>query len=296
MKIALVSCLELPEPDFDEAPLLDALRDAGHQARSAAWDDPSVSWSSFDACVLRATWNYHTRPEAFLAWCDQAAQETRLLNGADAIRWNAHKSYLRHFEDRRIPIVPTLWGGRDTEPGDDPVAEASRRGWTKLVIKPAVSAGSRDTRVFEIHPDSPNKDAVSFARGLRCREDIMVQRFMDSVSAGGESSLVFIDGELSHAIQKFPRFSGQDEHVEAKPGVAADERRFAEAVLTACPFDCLYARVDIMRDNEGGIVLSELELIEPSLFFPHAPGSAGRMAAAIGSRLARGAVRDRPGP
>lgn len=287
MKIALVNCLTLPEPDRDENPLLDALRTVGHEAVSAAWDDPSVDWSAFDAGVIRATWNYHTQLAEFLVWLDRAAGQTRLLNGADAVRWNTHKRYLRHFEDRRIPIVPTIWGQRDPEPSDDPIAEAVRRGWTKLVVKPSVSAGSRDTRVFEVSSDASNEDAISFARDLQSREDIMVQRFMDSVSAGGESSLIYIGGELSHAIQKFPRFAGQDEHVETKDKVGDDEHRFAQAVLEACPFECLYARVDIMQGNDGGIVLSELELIEPSLFFPHAPGSAERMAAAIERTLAQ---------
>lgn len=286
MKIALVNCLDLPEPDFDEAPLLDALRAAGHDAASAAWDDPSVDWPTFDAAVIRATWNYHTQLPGFLAWLDRTAEQTCVLNRADAVRWNTHKRYLCHFEDRRIPIVPTIWADRDAGPAEDPIAEAVRRGWSKVVVKPSVSAGSRDTRVFEIDAEGSNDDAVSFARDLRSREDIMVQRFMDSVSAGGESSLIFIGGELSHAIQKFPRFAGEDERVETKHDIGGDERRFADAVLDACPFDCLYARVDIMRDSDGGIVLSELELIEPSLFFPHAPGSAGRMADAIKRALA----------
>lgn len=114
----------------------------------------------------------------------------------------------------------------------------------------------------------------------------MVQQYMTAVESGAEVSLVIIAGRLSHAIVKHPRFAGQSERVEAKASIPEDERRFAEAVLEACPFDTLYARVDIMRNQHGGIVLSELELIEPSLFFPHAPGSAERMSRAIEAKLA----------
>jgi len=290
MKIALINCVTLPEPDPDERPLLDALLQAGHEARSAAWDDQGVDWSGFDAGVFRATWDYHTRPEAFQAWLDVTAGKTRLLNGADAVRWNSHKRYLTHFEDRRLPIVPTLWRARDADPSaestDDPIADAVARGWTKLVVKPSVSAGSRDTRVFDVGADASNEDAISFARALRRREDIMVQRYMTSVASGGETALVTIGGVLSHAIRKYPRFAGQDERVELCAEIGEAERRFAGAVLDACPFDTLYARVDIMRDDDGGIMLSELELIEPSLFFWLAPGSARRMVNAIESRLA----------
>lgn len=286
MRIALVNCAVLPEPDIDEAPLLRALRDAGHDAQPLAWDDPAAEPGAFDACVLRATWNYHTQPEAFLAWVDHAATQTRLLNPAPTVRWNSHKRYLRHFEDRRIPIVPTIWATSSERA--DPIAQALARGWSKAVVKPCTSAGSRDTRVFDLN--SQAAEARAFAADLRVREDAMVQRFLPSVADGGESALVCIAGQLSHAIRKYPRFADQDERVEAQPEITDAERRFAQTVLDACPHDHLYARVDIMRTDDGGIVLSELELIEPSLYFDLAPGSAERMARAIAD--AAGPVTD----
>ncbi|MEM9372355.1 MAG: hypothetical protein AAGA55_01810 [Planctomycetota bacterium] len=285
MHVALVNCLDLPEPDLDEAPLLGALRAAGHDAQAAAWDDPRVDWSTFDVAVIRATWNYHTQPGLFLAWCDEASCQTRLLNGPDVVRWNAHKRYLSHFEARRIPIVPTIWADHAANPADDPIGAALARGWPKLVVKPSVSAGSRDTRVFGLEHESSCDDAREFVSAIRAREDVMVQRYMASVERGGESAIVTISGVCSHSIRKSPRFAGQDESVSANGAVDPVEQRFAVAVLEACPFETLYARVDVMRDDAGGIVLSELELIEPSLFFPHAPGSAERMAAAIGTAL-----------
>lgn len=283
MNIALVNCAELPEPDPDEQPLLEALRSAGHHAESAAWDDPDIQWASFDAAVLRATWNYHTQPAEFLEWCDRTSRQTRLLNAPDVIRWNSHKTYLTHFEERRIPIVPTLWGAKDASPSDDPIADAVARGWTKLVVKPSVSAGSRDTKVFDVAPNGSCDDATAFAGSLRAKEDIMVQRYMSSVATVGETSIITIAGEISHAIQKYPRFAGQDERVEPKHESAEEDKRFALAVLDACPFKTLFARVDIMRDDTGGIMLSELELIEPSLYFSGKPGSADRMVRAIES-------------
>jgi O-ureido-D-serine cyclo-ligase len=52
------------------------------------------------------------------------------------------------------------------------------------------------------------------------------------------------------------------------------------------PFETpLYARVDLIRDEGGEPVVLELEMIEPSLFFPFAGGSAQRFAAAIVRRV-----------
>jgi hypothetical protein len=51
--------------------------------------------------------------------------------------------------------------------------------------------------------------------------------------------------------------------------------------LQAAPFDTpLYARVDLILNEQGEPVVLELELIEPSLFFPFAAGSVERFAAA----------------
>jgi len=67
MHVALASCADLPEPDLDEAPLLEALRATGLTAEVLAWDDPAADFSAARLTVLRATWNYPLRPRAFRA-------------------------------------------------------------------------------------------------------------------------------------------------------------------------------------------------------------------------------------
>ena len=39
----------------------------------------------------------------------------------------------------------------------------------------------------------------------------------------------------------------------------------------AAPAEVAYARVDMVRDNDGRLAIIELELIEPSLWLQHAP-------------------------
>lgn len=280
MNIALVNTVNLPEPDPDEAPLLAALRAAGHTARSIAWDDPAptpeTDPAAFDACVIRATWNYHRALAPFTDWLRATAPRTRLINPLDTVLWNIHKRYLRDFESRRIPIVPTRWADRGST--TDLARTAADQGWSRVVIKPAVSAGSRDTRCFDLA--SQADDAQQFLDRSAAREDTMIQRYMPSVETGGEVAVICIGGRISHAIEKRPRFAGEQEGIAARP---LDEplRRFTQAVLDACPLPSVYARVDVMLNDHGGIVLSELELIEPSLYFGHGPGSAERMVGAI---------------
>ena len=51
--------------------------------------------------------------------------------------------------------------------------------------------------------------------------------------------------------------------------------------LEAIGVPLLYARVDLARSDAGDPILSELELIEPSLFMYTAPDACARMVAAI---------------
>ena len=94
MRVALVTCLELPRPDHDLPILERAFASAGCHASVVAWEDPSVDWAGFDAAVLRSTWNYVAHYRDFSAWLDRAAAATRLVNPLPAVRWNLHKRYL----------------------------------------------------------------------------------------------------------------------------------------------------------------------------------------------------------
>ena len=63
------------------------------------------------------------------------------------------------------------------------------------------------------------------------------------------------------------------------------EIKFAENTVKACIELPIYARVDIFTDNENLIALSELELIEPELWFRYFPQAAKILAGAIKDKL-----------
>ena len=97
---------------------------------------------------------------------------------------------------------------------------------------------------------------------------------------------MWIDGELSHAIRKSPRFSGDGEtRRPARSPIADDERAVATAALAPVADRILYGRVDLARDADGPPMVMELELVEPSLFFARGAGSADRYVAGLLRRL-----------
>jgi len=257
MRIGLVTCAVLPEPDHDQELMLAAFRDAGVDVAMAPWDVPG-STDGFDLLIIRSTWNYYLDPVGFVAWLDGLT--CPVLNPADMVKWNLDKSYLLRFESLGIPIVPSRIVPRGTVP-TEPLWEDQKR-----VIKPCVSAGSWKTRVFEPGTGS------EFLAELSAERDVIVQPFLTSVDTEGEHSLIWIDGEVRHTIRKSPRFDDQDECVSDCIPAPTEHLAFAQRVMEHVE-GALYARIDIIRDNSEQLVLSELELIEPSLFFKQSPSS-----------------------
>jgi hypothetical protein len=277
--VALASCRVLPEHDPDEAPLLGALRAAGLRAEVLGWDDPAADFSSARLTLLRATWNYTERPEQFAGWLTQTAAASALWNPLPVVRWNMHKGYLLDLARAGVPVTPTHLVPRGSAERLADVAAA--RGWSEVVVKPAISAGSRRT----LRVGAATDQGEAHLRALAGREDALVQPYLPAVEGYGERALVFIDGELTHAVRKGPRFAGQAESITGPFEVSADEAVLARAVLAAAPAPVLYARVDVAPGPDGRPILMELELIEPSLFFARGPRALERLVKAVGKRL-----------
>ncbi|MCA9312012.1 MAG: hypothetical protein KDA21_12445, partial [Phycisphaerales bacterium] len=136
------------------------------------------------------------------------------------------------------------------------------------------------TRRFEAHE---RREAERFLEEILERRAALVQRCMPGFEAPGERSLVWIDGAWTHAILKRPRFAGEDEQVHAHGAPTARERAVASSALAGLEPHITYARVDLVPDDTGAdeVVISEVELIEPSLFFDHCPTALERYVDAL---------------
>ncbi|MFD0272294.1 RimK family alpha-L-glutamate ligase [Kitasatospora sp. NPDC127111] len=282
-RIAVVTSLAGAELDSDLPLLVDALRADGLAADPVAWDADVPGWERFDLAVIRSTWDYAERLGEFLAWADATARATRLRNPAPVVRWNADKRYLLELAGRGVPVVPT----RIVDPGT-PYGESDFDDADGVVVKPAVSAGARDTARYE-----PGRaaDAARHARMLLDQgRTVMVQPYLPLVEEG-ERALVFIGGAFSHAIRKGPVLTEPgviDNCRMPHPDVASyrpteAELRTARAALAAAPSspELLFARVDLALDQAREPAVMELELIEPNLFLGHSPEGLQRLVAAV---------------
>lgn len=299
MRLALVTAVPAMALDEDLPPLIAACQAAGIETTIAAWDDPTVSWQRFDAALLRSTWDYVERLPEFLHWCDTVESHTRLLNPAHVVRTNTDKHYLAALHGLGIATVPSQF----VEPGEEslPAVKALLAGHpeaAEFVVKPAVGAGSRDAQRY----GREQTDAASthVQRLLAAGRSVLLQPYLASVDDAGETALLYFGGVYSHAIRKGPllrRGEGPTSHLFAPEAITArepgaDERALADRIIAVLPGlfglekPLVYARIDLIRSDDGSPRLLELELTEPSLFFAHAAGSDERLARVLNRQLA----------
>lgn len=283
VKIAFVTCSAMPDGDEDDRAPAAVVGATVH-----AWDDPTVDWSAFDRVVLRSPWDYTQRVHEFVAWARGVGPE-RLRNTPELIAFNVDKRYLAELP---VPTVPTTFVG----PGDPhPTIDG------EVVVKPNVSGGSRDTGRFSAASAEAAHALIEHITASG--RTALVQPYLARVDDRGERALVYFDGVFSHALRK-GAILRPDEVAPLHPGSALGvaaamfeatlvgpaeaepaELAVAEELLSwiADRFDGppLYARVDLVEGVDGAPVLMELEVVEPSLYLLHAPGSVERFSAAI---------------
>jgi glutathione synthase/RimK-type ligase-like ATP-grasp enzyme len=280
--IVLATCAAWPELTQSDRCLAAALAAGGHRVVAAPWNGPVGPFVEASAVVVRATWDYHHAPAAYLAWLGRL-DARRTFNSPALIRWNVSKGHLLELGRRGAPVP------RSIEVAADAAAVAAglraldvREG----VIKPLVGAsGAGVERVTR----GTEATALERARAAKAVERVLVQEFLGEI-VDGELAGVFFEGRFSHGLRRTP--TGGEYRVNAQYGGTMTAAELSPAVVTAMrevlgllPASPLYARIDgVVRD--GRFVLMEVEVNEPALGLHLAPGSADRFAEALLRRIA----------
>ncbi|MCW2788639.1 MAG: hypothetical protein JWQ91_1377 [Aeromicrobium sp.] len=283
MSLAFVTSQDYRTIDPDLPLLLEASRAAGTDAEIVVWDDAGVDWAAYDAVVVRSCWDYVARREEFLAWAEAVP---RLHNSAEVLAWSTDKVYLEQLQDAGVPIIETRW---DVGPGEDIGDHAE---W---VVKPTISAGSRDTARWGTRDEVWAHSAELIGAGRTS----MTQPYVSSVDDEGETAMLLFDGIFSHAIRKGALLApgeGVVQDRDSRESITPRTPSDAQLALSASVIDMtceilgldeppLYARIDLVTAPDGSPQLIELELAEPSVFLPQSDGGAERFVEAVLARV-----------
>ena len=271
---------------LDEDRLLQtALENKGLTVCKKDWADKNFDWTSTKYAIFRTTWDYFERFDEFFLWLEDTKKKTTFINSSEIINWNIDKHYLQDLSKNKVNIAPTQF----VEKGDRiTLAQLfEKTNWKEAVLKPAISGAARHT--YRIHPNNCSEFETVFQKLIE-NESMLFQEFLNNIIIQGEISLILIGGKHTHAVKKIAKkgdFRVQDDHggrVE-KHTPTKEEILFAENCLIASPFEPKYARVDIVYDNNNKPSLSELELIEPELWFRNYPLAAEKLAEEISNLI-----------
>jgi glutathione synthase/RimK-type ligase-like ATP-grasp enzyme len=288
MKIALVTAVAARGTDPDEQPVVDALSEAGFGVDVQSWDDQTVRWSDYDLAIIRSTYDYMDHLEKFFAWLGAVSAMTTLVNPFAAVKWSLDKHYFNDLAAAGVPVVPSLF----VEPGDS--LEHALYAYDRFVVKPCVGCGSRGVSSYDANTYPEHRDAArTHMRSLLdAGSSVMVQPMISSVPIRGEMPMVFFGGEFSHGASKrvsIPAggdlISGLFAPEDNRPTQpTTHEIDVATQAMAAVPIEVgalLYGRVDLVWADDGEPLVLEVELAEPSLFFPQSPHSVVNLVSAV---------------
>lgn len=258
--------------------VVDALSELGLKVTRLSWDQKDMDWNETRSILFRTTWDYFDRIDEFTQWLHQVKYNTHLINPEKLIFWNMDKHYLLDLQSLGVNIPPTLFIEKgETRSFREIIASTS---WDEFILKPAIAGAARHT--YRIHPDNMDAHEAVFKQLIK-QESMLIQEFQVHVIPEGEIAMMCFSGQFTHAILKKAKegdFRVQDDFGGSvhKYQASDEEIAFAENVAKLCDPIPVYSRVDIFKDNQNNLCVSELELIEPELWFRFHPMAAKTLA------------------
>ena len=258
-----------------------ALEAKGLKVIRVDWADLNFDWKSTQYTIFRTTWDYSYRFKEFSKWLNTTASITKHLNTIEQIFWNMDKHYLIDLQKKNVNITTTFF----IEPKEKITLKElhQNNNWTETVLKPTISGAARHT--YKLNSNNLDQHEEIFQELIN-NEAMMLQPFQYNIVNKGEISLMVFGGKYTHAVLKVAKkgdFRVQDDFggkvFEYNP--SKQEIAFAEFVVAQCEPLPVYARVDIFIDNDNQLAVSELELIEPELWFRFNPKTANIFADVI---------------
>lgn len=280
-KVAILTMDHLSDFECYDQELDRPMEQAGWKTSHISWHDSNVNWDDYQVVIIRSPWDYQQDFKSFLKVLETIdLSSARLENSLDLVKWNINKTYLQELERSGLNIVSTYW--LDNYSSDHIEQCFDLFSCSEIIIKPVISANADHTYRLTKQQWIERKLELKSALGDRA---LMIQPFIEKIVSEGEFSFFYFNGRHSHSILKKPcdgDFRVQEEHggIIVPFEATQDQLQFCENTLKALPTLPLYARIDLVRENETYAIM-EVELIEPSLYFNKDPRSADRFVAAF---------------
>ena len=265
--------------------LLEAIKKNGLTVCKKDWNCKKFDWQKTRSAIFRSTWDYFDKFDEFFEWKEKNKKKLFFINSSKIIDWNINKIYLKELSKKGINIPDSIFIQKGDKIDLQKLFDKSQ--FITAILKPNISGAARHTYKIE---NSELKNFEIIFKELISKKDMIFQKFINNIITEGEISLIMIGGKHTHSVKKKAKkgdFRVQDDHggTVANYNPTKEEIIFAQNCIQKCPEKPLYARVDIIYDNNNKLALNELELIEPELWFREHPPAAEKLAVEIKNYL-----------
>ena len=269
-KVAIVSCDKWVNRLEEDNNLKNVLIDLGIDASIISWQQPLKV--KYDLLILRSVWGYQNFYNEFKEWLLYIKNNNiPLVNDVDMVLDNIMKD--RQFDilkKNNIDLIDTIFLSQFEFLSENILDILSNN---MYVIKPTISGSGDNTYLVNPSIDMtiPNivkiEDVMEIYKTILdinsdCK--IMIQPFISEINEG-EYSCVFIDGELTHTMLRFPNIFHGKKKTHLVSLVPDNIIELAKKVEKIPEFkNYLYMRVDMVL-VDGIPKIMEVELAEPDL-------------------------------
>lgn len=277
MNIAILTCSEMPNMLPYDMEALDMLHKKGINPKVFIWDELLESDRNeiigFDVVLIRTIWDYYKKIDKFYEFLDFLDNSgVVVLNPIDVIKWNMDKKYLFELQNEGFEIIPTIFNFGEKGSFQD----AIEKGWSKMILKPMISAASYHTFVIESNEKEVFENLIDEHFQNR---PYMLQEFINEISEGEISTITLTNplknnySEYSYSVTKVPKkgdyrvqfnYGGVYHIGEVNPTI----KDISEKITKRFGNRLLYQRLDGLWRN-GRFLIMEIELIEPDIYLSY---------------------------
>ena len=269
----------------DDYLLARSLAALGRRVERVSYQDANFNWASSKTVLMRSAWipfYYKQNFEEFYSFYDETSSRTAFFN-YDVDQWTKTKEhYTWDLARAGINTLDFVYITPDNVTTLDNIM--SQNNWDAVVFKPATHS-----EVLEmVTRENVGQKELIWQRHSN-HSNMIVQNFQSNI-AKGEVSIIFIGDVYSHAVLKVPEegeFNIHDGYAYLHQPTD-EEMAFAQHVYSAMTqhgFSPVFAKIDIVRDNDGALALMELQIRSALLYLSLYPEAAEALAVVLDNTI-----------
>lgn len=275
----LATCQAWPNLPDNLTPFVQQLEAQGVKVLVAPWQE----WQQADWVLPLCAWDYASYSDGFRAWLMHLAEKGMgVFNPLELVRWNMSKDYLLDLANV-VEVIPTIV--LDAPNPEAFLALIHQKSWSEVVLKPLIGQSGKAVTKWHAMQQTSLPDFSCYSSGL------IVQPYIQEIEQYGETSMVFFNGEFSHAVKRQPPIG--EWRANSAYGVEVFATTPSEValvcanqVLQSLPMMPTYARVDgTDMLEQGRFLLNELEVIEPALYLHTATEAIARFVQVVLNKI-----------